>query len=100
MDLIGGFALLGALVGACVGYFFSTYVVIPLAILLVWFTYKEIKPTPRPGGAHSGAIGGHIIATAIFIGFLLGMLITWFFSTNLEFDMQPIFDFVRHYILK
>jgi hypothetical protein len=100
MELIGGFALLGGLVGACVGYFLSIYVVIALTAVVAWLLYSETKPVPwRRGSGHIGVV---LFGGAFLVSFLLSMWITWFFTstTSIGFDMQPVLDFLRHYILK
>ena len=97
--------LLSLVVGALVGYFLSTYVVAVLTMVVVWLTYREIKPPPGRRG--SGDIAGDIISTMFFVLLLLSMWITWFIipsSHSIGFDLNDVSDLLsdllRHYILK
>lgn len=98
-----GSGILGLVVGALVGYFLSTYVVIGLSILVGFLTYLFLKSEKGSTGGTSGGLGMIMIGGPLFICFMLSMWITWFLAPGgigMSFDLKPLIEFLKHLLLR
>ncbi len=93
--------ILAICAGVLLGYFVSIYVVTILTMILACFAFSQVKPAPgvRRGSGHLGAI---LLGGPISICFLLSMWITWFVTPggDVGFEVKPMLDFLRHFLLK
>jgi hypothetical protein len=105
MGLIALFGVFGLVIGALVGYFLSTGVVVVssiLVFLLVWYFFRS----QSGGRGTSGGIGVFLMGGSFLIPLMFSMWIAWFSvphssgGISMPFDTEALLQFLKRIFLR